>query len=234
MVIYMIYSSIKKYKKTENKTIYGITAFCVIISFATILPLIPFRISGLINIVLLIVPIVILYRGNKEIEIFCMTPKNETGLSAAFYAPPLLFAARSLWEFKFIYSLRLWLYLGIGSIVITIIFYLIMKKFIDKISKFGGLLLVTIPLTFGLLTYVNCIGKPIESKTYETKVINKSTGTGTRLGKTYYLEVAPWIYADTKSILVSATTYQLFSEGDNVDIWLYKGILGLEYYKLYT
>ena len=228
-MIYMIYHSNKKSNKTVNKVIYTVTAFCVIISFATILPLIPFRISGLINIIILTVPIIFLYHGNKEIELFCMTPKNETGLSAAFYASPLLLAARSLWEFKLIYSLKLWVCLVIGSIIVTVIFYFIMKRFINAISKFGGLLLVTIPLTFGLITYVNCIGKPIESKTYETEVINKSTTK-----YTYYLEVAPWIYADTKNIIVSAKTYQLFSEGDHVDIWLYKGILGLEYYKLYT
>ncbi len=228
-MIYMIYHSNKKYNKTVNKVIYTVTAFCVIISFATILPLIPFRISGLINIIILTVPIISLYHGNKEIELFCMTPKNETGLSVAFFAPPLLWAARSLWEFKLIYSLKFWVCLAIGSAIVTFIFYFIMKRFINAISKFVGVLLVTIPFTFGLLTYVNCIGKPIESKVYEMKVISKST-----MKDTYYLEVAPWIYADTKNIIVSAKTYQLFSEGDHVDIWLYKGILGLEYYKLYT
>lgn len=84
---------------------------------------------------------------------------------------------------------------------------------------------------FGFSVPVNIIFDKSEPAIYKVDVINQRVSKGKHTD--YYLEVAPWIDGKTtnKEISVGSRVYSEVEVGDKVNVKLYKGFLGVPWYK---
>lgn len=76
-----------------------ITALSFTLSILSII-MIPYELAAVLGFLALIVAIIYVMRIEEDIELFCMTPRNETGLSVAFYAPPMFLGIRTFIEYQ--------------------------------------------------------------------------------------------------------------------------------------
>lgn len=75
-----------------------ITTASLILSILSII-IVPYELAAMLGFLALIVAIIYVMRIEEDIELFCMTPRNETGLSVAFYAPPMFLGIRTFIEY---------------------------------------------------------------------------------------------------------------------------------------
>ncbi len=75
-----------------------ITTASLILSILSII-IVPYELAAMLGFLALIVAIIYVMRIEEEIELFCMTPRNETGLSVAFYVPPMFLGIRTFMEY---------------------------------------------------------------------------------------------------------------------------------------
>jgi len=87
--------------------------------------------------------------------------------------------------------------------------------------------------SYGAVYGSNCVFDRSEPAVFPTKVVDKSEHRGRRGRRNYYVHVAPWgHHLDRERIRVSRSTYATTAVGEEVDIDLYKGWLGMPWYEM--
>ncbi|MGI5172940.1 hypothetical protein H0R92_04975 [Treponema sp. OMZ 840] len=139
-----------------------------------------------------------------------------------------------------IYSLSKQLYVSVFIMLIMFFLYYICvsesekkmeKKRFTRIVSVVSILFIMSLYGFGVSVSSNIMFDKSKPTVFEVVVVNKHVSKGKRTN--YYLEVSPWIdgKAKQKEISVGNKLYSEVESGDMVKIKLYKGFLGVPWFK---
>lgn len=152
-----------------------------------------------------------------------------------FPAWAVLFRILRAYEFE---DVRTLIFPGLlATVIITVILLLTHNRFSDlkQHRTLAYILLVgnCWLYSYGAVYGVNCVFDSSSPSIYPTRVVDKSEHRGRKGRRTYYVHVAPWgHHLDRERISVSRATYGTTAIGDEVDIDLYQGWLGMPWYKM--
>jgi hypothetical protein len=147
-------------------------------------------------------------------------------------APGIALCWRAISDFIiFDYSINFWAFFVMATGILSVTILILEPGFRPKKTAVSYFLATATGLVmafygYGLVVTANCLADRSVPKIYPAKVVDKHSDSGS--SSTYYLKLAPWgPQKITEDVTVGRELYQQASPGDQVQVSLQKGWLGI-------
>lgn len=169
------------------------------------------------------------YKGLVKID---ENPKSAyPNLASAILLPSIVLMLRALLDYSIFQYGRLWLLVGIGTLILFGITLAVTRVYKDEKQLAKSLLLLIFLgcFSYGTLVQFNCMNDQSVTQVYRTNVLEKRTSSGK--STTYYLKLERWgPQTEADEVAVSKELYNRVEEGQLMEIYFKKGRIDVPWF----